>query len=361
MKRLIYLLAITLFVSACSEPEPSKSMGSLLAGDLSGYSKVIPGKALSFPFDHRAHPEFRQEWWYLTANLQTENGEKLGLQWTQFRIALSPDPDEQTNNGGWETNQLYMAHTAVTTGDKHLANEKWSRQHRQMAYVLPEPFSIKLDNWRWQSTGKDLFPAELTVSSDEFNYRLSLTSTSPLQLQGDNGYSIKSADGKSASYYYSQPFIDVQGELVIDGVAHQVTGKAWLDREWSSQVLSRSQQGWDWFGLRLDDGSALMLFQLRSSEDKSRNFYSARRMYPDGKGINIASDEIEVVPADFHKIKGTPYPIAWDIRIPSGQIEIRAEALNPNAKMPLTIPYWEGPVLVSGSHSGEGYMELTGY
>jgi len=369
------ILSLALLLTACSEKKlPDRegidagSMGKLLGNKSGGFTPVLPGKNITFPADHQAHEGFRQEWWYLTANLTTEQGNSLGLQWTQFRIALSPADNsskQRDENRDWATDQLYMAHSAVTTESSHLASERWSRSHPQLAGVNTAPFSVKLDNWKWQSQGEALFPASLTVSDNRFAYQLNLSSDSPYQLQGEKGFSIKSLDGSVASYYYSQPFIEVEGWVTPEkspdngGVSERqkVSGKAWLDREWSSQFLNRSQQGWDWFSLRLNDGSALMLFQLRGEQ----NFYSARRMFADGSGHNVESGMIQMSAIDWHQIGDNRYPVSWKIAIPSEQIEITTHSLNPNANMPLSVNYWEGPINIQGSHSGEGYMELTGY
>lgn len=360
-------LTITM-LTACSKPSTltSTPMASLLGDNAAGYTVVEKHRKISFPEDHLSHDDFRQEWWYLTANLTTQKGEKLGLQWTQFRVALSPkeSPEKaasptKLSDSNWACNQVFMTHAAITTETSHLAEERWSRRHPRLADVSTNPLTIKIDDWQWTGTGADLFPAQLKVDAGQFSYQLTLKTSAPYQLQGENGYSIKSADASVASHYYSQPFIQVSGSVTIDGVDHEVSGDAWLDREWSSQFLNKTQAGWDWFALRLEGGSTLMLFQLRGQDKPS--FYSGRRMFADGSGRNIASKDIHLQVASWHEIDSVSYPVAWNISIPSENIDIRTDALNPNAKVPLSISYWEGPVMVSGSHGGEGYMELTGY
>ncbi|MFB2649315.1 lipocalin-like domain-containing protein [Shewanella mangrovisoli] len=370
--------------NAPSTTEP-QSMGSILgqaSADSRSFTKVTLGNRFQFPQDHLAHQDFRQEWWYLTANLTTENGEQLGAQWTQFRVALKPKHCESQNvepnpKSTWATEQLYFAHSALTSSTSHLAHEKWSRAHPSLAGVSADPYQIRLDNWQWRSQSDELFPATLSVATDDFSYQLELNSQAPLQYQGDKGYSIKSRDGKVASYYYSQPFITIHGEITrhikingrMENRIEKVTGQGWLDREWSSQFLTKSQQGWDWFALRLDDGSALMLFQLREqSSDKAQTqsaFYSARRMFADGTGRNINSrdtpDGIKMTPLEWQTTSTGKYPIRWQVQIPSEQIDIRISPLNPNSAMALSTQYWEGPIELKGSHSGRGYMELTGY
>ncbi|MGI3037127.1 lipocalin-like domain-containing protein [Vibrio diabolicus] len=365
------LLISSLFLFGCEDPQ-QKNMGTQNMGTLLGsgetqsesnrFTPVKKRVELTFPADHQAHPNFRHEWWYLTANLIDEDGNPLGVQWTQFRFAAAPPMGEDdVKKTEWQTQQIYMAHSAVTTQDKHYADEKWSRDQASLAGVDTSPFRVYLDDWQWTSSTTDLFPATLNANSEQFGYSLTLNSHAPYQKQGEQGYSTKSADGQVASYYYSQPFIDVSGEVTIDGEIHQVSGKGWIDREWSSQFLLDSQQGWDWFALRLSDDTSLVVFQLRDSKTGAASYASARLMQQDGSGIAIPQKDIQLEATKQTEIQGRKYPIQWQVSIPNQQIELTVSALNPNAKMPLSVPYWEGPVRIEGSHSGTGYMELTGY
>ncbi|MFV8462689.1 lipocalin-like domain-containing protein [Vibrio campbellii] len=349
-----------------AEPDSAQNMGSILGGNSEQqseqFSPVIKGVELTFPEDHQAHPDFRHEWWYLTANLIDEDGNTIGVQWTQFRFAAAPENiAEQNKLTAWQSQQIYMAHSAITTEDKHYADEKWSRDQAELAGVSTSPFRVYLDDWQWTSSTDDLFPATLNANSEQFGYSLTLISNAPYQKQGEQGYSTKSSDGKVASYYYSQPFIDVSGNVTIDGVTHQVSGKGWIDREWSSQFLLDSQQGWDWFALRLSDETSLVVFQLRNSATGEANYAHARLMQQDGSGITISQQDITLTATKQTVIDGRDYPTEWQISIPTKNIELTVSALNPKAKMPLSVPYWEGPIVIEGTHSGTGYMELTGY
>ncbi|MGV2986680.1 lipocalin-like domain-containing protein [Vibrio sp. E150_011] len=367
MNRLTRIFAFTLSTLSligCEESQP-QNMGAILGenatqADNSPFTEVVKGIDITFPSDHQAHPNFRHEWWYLTANLTDENGRALGVQWTQFRFAAAPH-NSDTNKTAWYSQQIYMAHSAVTTKDTHYADEKWSRGQAEFAGVDASPFRVYLDDWHWASSTDDLFPATLNAKSDQFGYSLKLTSAAPYQQQGDQGYSTKSLDGRVASYYYSQPFINVSGEVTIDGKTHHVSGKGWIDREWSSQFLLDSQQGWDWFALRLSDTTSLVVFQLRHSTTGETSYSHAKLMQQDGSGITIDQQDIRLIALKQTEIDGRDYPTKWQVSIPSQQIELTVSALNPNAKMPLSVPYWEGPITIEGSHSGSGYMELTGY
>lgn len=126
-------------------------------------------------------------------------------------------------------------------------------------------------------------------------------------------------------------------------------------------VLLDSQQGWDWFALRLSDETSLVVFQLRNSTTGEASYSHARLMQQGGSGIAIGQQDIRLTTIRQTKIDGSDYPTKWQVSIPTQQIELTVSALNPNAKMPLSVPYWEGPVLIEGTHSGTGYMELTGY
>ncbi|QDF68208.1 carotenoid 1,2-hydratase [Shewanella sp. SNU WT4] len=378
LKRLIF--SALLLTTACepidnlsdiSNPE-SNSMGKFMGSGAhdpneASYAKVLPQTPIVFPEDHQAHNDYRIEWWYLTANLTTEQGESLGLQWTQFRVATatSPAPERESVNApspnAWATEQLYLAHSAVTTQKQHLASERWSRGHPQLAGVASSPLRVFIDDWQWRSASNDLFPATLNGRDEAFSYQLQLNSQAPYQLQGTNGYSIKSADGTVASHYYSQPFIDVSGEVTIEGKVVPVTGQAWLDREWSSQFLTQGQQGWDWFALRLNQDTALMLFQLRGDGSEQAHFYAGRLMHRDGQGESLTSSDIKVTALETHDIDGKTIPVAWQVEVAKHQIDVTVSALNTNALMPLSIRYWEGPVTLTGTHQGVGYMELTGY
>ncbi|WP_252026885.1 lipocalin-like domain-containing protein [Vibrio sp. SCSIO 43136] len=340
------------------EPEPSTGFGSWMGESDSLFTPVTADRGLIFPQDHQAHQDFRHEWWYLTANLIDQDGMPLGIQWTQFRVAIAKPTSAKTE---WAGQQIYMAHSAITTVDKHYADEKWSRQHPELAGVSSSPFKVFLDDWQWQSQSEEMFPATLKVQSDSFGYSLSLTTQSPYQKQGEQGFSSKSANGEVASYYYSQPFIHVEGEVTIDGLIKQVTGVGWIDREWSSQFLLDSQQGWDWFALKLNEETRLVVFQLRDMTNSAPNYYYANLMFADGSARRMSSHQIELTPIAFTEIDGRDHPTHWTLNIPSEDIALTIDALNPMAKMPLTVPYWEGPVKIEGSHQGVGYMELTGY
>ncbi|MCL3882597.1 lipocalin-like domain-containing protein [Marivita sp. GX14005] len=322
-----------------------------LGTDAEGFAVPQPDPQFTFPEDHGAHPAYRIEWWYLTANLQSADGTEYGVQWTLFRSALAPETRE-----GWQDPQVWFAHAAVTTPERHLVAERIARGGIGQAGVTAQPFRAWIDDWHM--AGPDLDELTLTASGDGFRYRLDLVAQGPLVFHGQEGYSVKSALGQ-ASYYYSQPFFEVQGTLLLPEGEVEVAGSAWLDREWSSQPLAETQSGWDWFSLSFESGDKLMGFLLR--DEAGTSYGSASWITAAGQLTAYPDGAFEAEPLRLHRVAGRDVPVAWSVRLPDRGVDLTVEALNPDAWMAVGIPYWEGPVQVRGSHQGRGYLEMTGY
>lgn len=327
-----------------------------LGSTAEGFSIPQRGVSLQFPRDHGAHPDYRIEWWYITANLETVDGEKLGAQWTLFRSALAPH-----EKAGWSDPQIWIGHAAVTTNNRHYVGERLARGGVGQAGVAAAPFEAWIDDWGMKAadngTGDQLDALSLTANGQGFEYRFTLRANGPLVLQGDQGYSVKSLAGQ-ASYYYSQPFYEVSGTVVLDGKVIEVKGKAWLDREWSSQPLASDQTGWDWFSLHLASGEKVMAFRLR---DGGEGYTSANWISAAGTPSPLASQDVSFEPLRTADVNGKQIPVEWRVRIPSRGLDITVRALYDGAWMTTTTPYWEGPIQFEGSVSGQGYLEMTGY
>ena len=216
---------------------PCAALGQGFGGlgtDAEGFSVPEPGRSFTFPTDHGAHPDYRIEWWYLTANLSAPDGAQYGLQWTLFRFALAPDlalDDER---------QVWMGHAAVTTPRAHLSTERFARGGTGQAGVQAAPFSAWIDDW--EMSGPDFDRMRLRASSPDFVYDMTLEAEGPLVFHGQEGYSVKSGDGQ-ASYYYSQPFLAIAGQLTLPEGEVVLEGHAWLDGERCSQPLPHDQVG----------------------------------------------------------------------------------------------------------------------
>ena len=313
-----------------------------------GFAIPDPAYRIEFPQDHGPHPDYRIEWWYLTATLEGEDGQDYGVQWTLFRTAMQPGEAE-----GWDSPQIWMGHAAVTSSDEHLFAERLARGGIGQAGVISEPFQAFIDDWRMEGIDR----MRVTARGAEFAYDLELVANGPLVLQGEGGYSVKSPDGQ-ASHYYSQPFYRVSGVLDLPGGSVNVSGQGWLDREWSSQPLSEDQHGWDWFSLQFEDGARLMGFGLRGLETV---FASATWIDPDGTTTAFTDGALRLTPLNRALVAGRNIPVEWRVELPACGVDVEVEALNPGAWMGVSFPYWEGPIRVRGSHEGRGYLEMTGY
>ena len=101
-----------------------------------------------------------------------------------------------------------------------------------------------------------------------------------------------------------------------------------------------------------------MAFRLR---DRKNGFTSANWISADGKTTPLASDGVILEPLRTATVSGREIPVSWRVRIPSKGLDITTKPLNDNAWMKTSTPYWEGPISFTGSVSGEGYLEMTGY
>jgi predicted secreted hydrolase len=340
-----------------SKPALAQGFAGLgLNGD--GFAAVTRGRTFAFPGDHGPHPDYRIEWWYVTANLADANSTAYGAQWTLFRQAMKAGVQDE----GWASQQIWMGHAAVTRADTHRFSETFARGGVGQAGVEAKPYLAWIDSWEMRGLDRmrddTIAPLGLKASGADFAYALRLDADRPLVLQGDAGYSRKSERGQ-ASYYYSQPFFKASGSITIDDKPVEVTGQAWMDREWSSQPLASDQTGWDWCALHLNSGEKLMLYRLRQQDGHNDLF--GNWIEPDGRSAEIASADNGMTPTNSTDIQSRRVPTGWRIIIPARGLSIETTPLNPRSWMGTSFPYWEGPISFAGSHSGVGYLEMTGY
>ncbi|QEI09235.1 iron ABC transporter permease [Pigmentiphaga aceris] len=353
---LCLILLASLLLGACGDKSAPSSGFAGLGQEAGDFNKVERGRVLQFPVDHGQHDGYRIEWWYITANLKDEAGQDWGVQWTLFRSALRPGQEQ----AGWNSPNVWMGHAALSSPNGHQFAETLARGGVGQAGVEAQPFKAWIDDWALQSTGGEgIDQLQMRAAGKDFRYQLELLAQGPLVQHGDQGYSEKSGQGQ-ASYYYSQPFYQVKGEVERDGKKHRVRGQAWLDREWSSQPLSKSQQGWDWFSLHLDSGAKVMLFQVRQSDGKP--YRAGTWITPDGKAQPLRGDQILLTDqATTTQDNQRKVPTRWRVQIPDFKLDVQTEAIQPRAWMGTSFAYWEGPVSLTGSAGGRGYLEMTGY
>jgi predicted secreted hydrolase len=333
-------------------------------------SKADSSYSITFPEDHREHTKFDIEWWYLTANLEDNNGAAYGLQWTLFRFRAPGVTNNQTNN--WHNNQLYMAHASIHSLDTHWFSEKFARGGVGNAGQAVSPFSLFIDNWQWLNTedNDELFPSTLIFDINNtsrpfglYSASFTMQRTGPFIKHGLNGYSVKSLEDH-ASHYYSAPFINIAGVLRKNDntdTEHKISlkGKAWFDHEWTSQLLDDKTLGWDWLSIHLDSGSKIMAFRMRLKNQK--DYVTGSYISETGEQTTLLENDLTLRPLANTEVEDRLLPLQWRLVIPSKQIDLSISAIKNEQWNSATIPYYEGMVIVEGTHSGEGFVELTGY
>lgn len=352
-----------------SENAQRSRLSELLGGgDDRGFAKALQARNFSFPQDHGPHPEYRNEWWYLTGNLDDDGGRRFGFELTFFRFALTPSvPDADSN---WRSKHVYIAHLAITDADdeKFYVAQRFSRAALGLAGAQSEPFRVWIDDWEIAAeSGADANVWRLLAGEQDFGLDLHLTAAKPPVLNGANGLSQKSAEPGNASYYYSITRWQTVGSLRIGSAQFSVSGLSWLDREWSSSALAANQQGWDWFALQLSDGSDLMFYNLRLNDGRQDPHSAGTWIGADGVASRIDRSDLEIVVTDrWQSPSGGIYPAAWTLHLPQESLRLELVPVLADQELVTTVRYWEGAVDVSGERhglpvSGRGYVELTGY
>jgi predicted secreted hydrolase len=341
-----------LLLTGCGKDAERETFLDALQDPPAGFRQAAPGTTVSLPQDMGPHPEYRLEWWYLTANLHSANGKPFGVQWTLFRNDLRPGPYKDAEPG-WQRSEIWLAHAALSRPGDHRFAARSARGGTGQAGVSAQPFKAWIDHWQLDS---DANTWELAVDGEDFGYRLQIQPSPEPVLNGEQGFSAKSAGG-GGSMYFSYPLLAIEGEVVIEGERFEVSGQGWFDREWSSQYLKPDQQGWDWLALHLEDGRHLMLFRVRGAED----FYSGTLVSADGSARTLNADEFSLLPREYRDSRFGEVPALWQLRVPSAKLNLEIRSWPGDYWNPGALRYWEGPVTVGGSHAGEGYLEMTGY
>lgn len=377
MMRWLFVIALAALAHGCERQEPKADQPALTISKALGtaqgeqFEKALKPRAFTFPEDHGPHPSFRTEWWYLTGNLSSREGNRFGYQFTVFRTALTREQLHRPSS--WASNQIYMAHLAVTDigGNTFHYDERFSRDGSQLAGAQASPFRVWLDNWEVSETGPtttyDLPALNIRAKTDGAGIDLLLRALKPPVLHGEAGLSQKGPQAGNASYYYSYTLLGTEGRIRVNGKDWVVSGSSWMDREWSTSALSENQIGWDWFALQLDNNTELMYYQMRKNDGTPDVFSKGTLIQKDGSSLLLAKDDVELSVTDtWDSPKGTIYPSGWRLLVPGQGLDLVISPAVRNQLLDVSIDYWEGSVTIEGTRngaklSGRGYVELTGY
>ncbi len=336
---------------------------ALGAEDVARYPAVVPGVAVDPLRDAGSHPAFRTEWWYVTGWLADEAGRAYGFQVTFFRARPVLD---DANPSAFAAHQLIIAHAALIPGDGAPAwhAQRIARAGFGLAGAATGQMALTLDDWRLVAQPDGGYSTRAGGDGDGFD--LTLAATQPALVNGAGGYSQKGPAAGSASYYYSVPQLAVTGTIDEHGRTRRVHGTAWLDHEWSSAYLDPLARGWDWVGLNLADGGALMAFRIR---DRTGATHYAGGTYraPDGGVRHYGPAEIDFRPGREWRSPrtGTRYPVEWQLRAGEHRYALvpLVDDQESDARQSTGAVYWEGAVSArdGGALLGRGFLELTGY
>jgi predicted secreted hydrolase len=326
------------------------------------YAPVTVGHPLRFPDDLGSHPQFRTEWWYVTGWLTTEGGEDLGFQITFFRT--KPDIDAG-NPSRFAPRQIIVAHCALSDPKRGTLwqDQKIRRAALGLAGAMEGDTHVWIDRWSLKREAR-IYIAK--IAAEDFSFDLALSETQPVLINGDDGVSRKGPQPQAASYYYSLPHLRVSGTITRNGRLSRVGGEAWFDHEWSSEYLDAQAAGWDWIGIDLQDGGALMAFQIRGLDGKPRWTGGTFRT---GTGISqiLKPEDVEFRAGRrwTSPRTGIVYPVEWTVRADGKELKLvpLLDDQENDTRLSTGAIYWEGAVRAfdKDSQVGRGYLELTGY
>ncbi|RYF75749.1 MAG: carotenoid 1,2-hydratase [Comamonadaceae bacterium] len=339
-----------------------RALAATGAGLLPVWTRALPLRELRFPRDFGSHPELRTEWWYITGHAR-EREREFGFQITFFRSRID---ETQGMTSAFAARQVVFAHAALTDldGARLWHAQRIARAGMGVAAASEQDTALRLRDWMLIREGGSY---RARASSDDFALDLVFTPTQPVLPQGVAGLSRKGPEPSQASYYYSEPQLAAGGGIRLKGRRFEVTGKAWLDHEWSEALLHPEAVGWDWVGMNLDDGAALTVFHLRDATGAA--LWAGGSIRPAG-GLprSFAANEVsfEALRHWTSPNSRARYPVEWRVRTPAGVFRVRSllDDQELDSRGSTGAIYWEGLSDLldeQGRRIGRGYLEMTGY
>lgn len=330
-------------------PDPFPARPVALPNDAAGTAGAAASvPAVNLPADDAPHQN-ATEWWYYNGHVETEAGERYSFHLATFLL------------------QGTLAHTAFHGS---LQDHQSGKQYTDQARTEGKPADERQDGFAftygpWQILGSGPKHA-LKMAGKGFAVDLALTDNLPPVLHQAPGTAVAGLLDLGAAgrtYYTSRPRMKAEGRLLIEGVSKAVRGEVWFDHQWGD--FDASTVRWNWFALQLADGADVMAYELFD-----RQGVPIQRMgtyVKDGVATALGADDFKATARGSwtSRISGVVYPMDWTIAVPGKALDLKLEAVNRqsqfDARLTTLNVYWEGAVKISGSQSGVGFLELSGY
>ena len=234
-----------------------------------------------------------------------------------------------------------------------------------MSGASASPYRVWVEGWSAEGDGSS---ARLRAGDGDVALDLELSAAKPVVAQGDRGLSRKGPEPGNASFYYSLTRMPARGVVRLGRETLEVSGEAWMDREWSTSALGPDLAGWDWFAVQLDDGRDLMFYLLRRRDGAIDPFSAGTLVAADGtaRALEAGDVRVETLAHWTSARSGVRYPARWRLSVPSAALRLELEPQLADQELIVGTRYWEGAVSVAGSAgdraiAGQGYVELVGY
>ena len=320
--------------------------GEKKAEKVSKTTQLDTSKEIKFPQDHSPHKGMGTEWWYFTGMLENEEGQKFGYFYTWFlsggeTMILMNLVDLQTGKNAFEE-------FLDALGDAKISED-----------------GLDLDiGGVWQIKYKDDGNFYFKGEGDNAGLELTLHPEKNYAINGDNGYMEMSTGGTSA--YYSGTRMSASGKMSFEGKEMNVKGDSWVDRQWGNWK-GEAAETYDWFSLRFDDNTELMLYNFRDPEtgEALPQYNCGTYVDENRKAANVTDFTVEPMGHEWRSEKtGETYPLKWSVKVPSVGIDVTIEALVEDQLIVDSTggTYWEGACgVVEGNKTGFAYLEMDGY
>lgn len=320
-------------------------------------------KPISFPKDESKH-DCNIEWWYFNGHLKDKDGNEYSFMDCLFKIDVKKVKIPFLSSIPLKTS--YFSHSLLSD----LKNKSFKDRISPFSIISEDSFSklplyINYINPAIKTEYTNCVIEKIDANTYHIKNEdidLELESIKKPLLEGGKGFLNLNS---KTTYYYSLTNLKTKGRIKIKNEWVDVTGKSWMDHQWADTSYTKDK--WHWFSIQLNDNTDIVCCIY---DDKKSPTYFADISYKNGTSEHFADKEIQINPNKetwvSPKSKAV-YPLSWNIKIPSKNIDLKLTAKNKKQEMLFgSINYWEGPLSVDGLFEnkkvkGIGFMELVGY